>query len=536
MAADGMTPRPLRMLVLDDDEIFQHVAQESLRASGFLVDAAMNLAEARQRIDSENYHVLIFDISVGGGGNRDWLDLFAALQAEGKTQSSLVVVITAYYKTDYLHEAVVDLHANEMLDKTLFHVDTFGARIRKVAEQLTLNSSLRIAWTHGPRDAAAALTNIKVTGKRVKADSDSFARLQEELDDLFCRLFARAESIVVSRLPFGRSGAGVVKVQPVVNGVAQSPVVVKFGDVGDIETERRNYNDYVVGMLGGNRSPRIESTARTRFLGGIAYSLLGAEEFEPFASFYSTASPDEIRQVLDHLFLTTCQRWYSAPMSAEVYDVAEEYRSWLGMTPTNLETAWTQLKTVQGGATLKFQSLSTSVTIKNPIPLVGSTFVTQTYRCVTHGDLSGGNILIDPDRKTWLIDFFRTGRGHVLRDHAFLDVYTRCVILGPDEATLDERLQLERALLELRRVDAKGVPVGHLTFENPALQKAFETSLHIRSLAAKQGHRRTSTDMPDYDIASMFYATNMIRYYHMAAVQKEHGMLLGGLLAERLGL
>ena len=223
-------------------------------------------------------------------------------------------------------------------------------------------------------------------------------------------------------------------------------------------------------------------------------------------------------------------------MSAEHYDLADEYRVWLRMTQPNLQTAWKELKTVQGGATLKFQSLSSAVVIKNPIPLTERPFITQTYRCITHGDLNGGNILIDFDRKTWLIDFFKTGYGHVLRDHAFLDVYTRCAMLGPDEATLDERLQLEKALLQLRKVDTRGIPVGQLQSENPALQKAFATSLHIRLLAAKNGHHRASTDMPDYDVASMFYATNMIRFYHMATVQKEHGVLAAGLLAERLGL
>ncbi len=538
MAPDGVNIRPYRALILDDDERFRRLAGDILRVKGFVVDTAKDPSEGVARIDSQNFHLLIFDISMGGRGNRDWLDLLGKLRSEGKIDSCLVVVVSNYGELpEYLHESFHDFHVDEVMDKSRFHIESFGERMRQLAEtKMKLNRSLLVAWTHGPREASAALFNLKVAGKRVRPDSKDFARFQEELEDLFCRLFWKAESILISKLPGGRSGAGVVKVQPVVRGVAHGPVVVKFGDVADIETEHTNYDEYVVGMLGGNRSPSIAATARTRFLGGIVYSLLGAEEFEPFASFYASASQDDVRQVLDHLFLSTCARWYAAPMSAEVYDLAEEYRTWLRMTPTNLETAWKELKTVQGGTTLKFQSLSSPVAIKNPIPLAESPFITQTYRCITHGDLNGGNILIDPDRKTWLIDFFRTGHGHVLRDHAFLDVYTRCAILGPGEATLDERLQLEQALLQLRRTDAKGVPVGQLQSDNPSLQQAFETSLHLRSIAAKHGHHRTSIDMPDYDVASMFYATNMIRFYHMATVQKEHGVLAAGLLAERLGL
>ena len=80
------------------------------------------------------------------------------------------------------------------------------------------------------------------------------------------------------------------------------------------------------------------------------------------------------------------------------------------------------------------------------------------------------------------------------------------------------------------------MPVGTLRSDNAALQKAFQTSLFIRSLAAKHGRHRNSTEMPDYELATMFYGTNMIRFYHLATVQKEHGLLAAGLLAERLRL
>lgn len=537
MAADNVTHRAYRALILDDDPMFRRLAGESLRAKGFLSDTAKDPNEGIFQIESHNYHLLIFDVSIGKG-NQEWLVLLGKLRAEGKVNSSLVVVISDYVTTGKsVHEAFIEFQADDVIEKSGFHVDTFGERMHQFTEKkMKLNPALRISWKHGPAEARSALVNLKIGGRRVKPENEDFPRLQEELEDLFCRLFWRADSILVSRLPVGRSGAGVVKVQPVVRGIAHGAVVVKFGDRADIEKENANYEEYVSGMLGGNRSPSVSGIGHTRFLGGIVYSFFGAEEFEPFASFYASASQDDIRGVLDHLFLSTCARWYSAQMSAEHYDLAEEYRTWLRMTPENLQGAWKELKTVQGAAVLKFQSLTAPVTIKNPIPLVENPLMTQTYRCITHGDLNGGNILVDSDRKTWLIDFFKTGYGHVLRDHAFLDVYTRCAILGPDEATLDERLQLEQALLQLRRVDARGVPIGQLQSENLALQKAFATSLHLRSLAAKNGHHATSTDMPDYDVASTFYATNMIRFYHLATVQKEHGILAAGLLAERLGL
>ena len=271
--------------ILDDDDLFRRLAAESLRVKGFMVDTAKNPEEGVARIDSQNYHVLIFDIVMGTKFNRDWLDLLGKLRAESKVDSSLVVVISAYISSgEAVHEVLIDYQADDAIDKTKFHIDTFGEQMWRLADRkMKLNRSLRVAWNRGQPEAAAAVVNLKVGSKRVKADSEDFARCQEELDDLFCRLFWRAESILVSRLPVGRSGAGVVKVQPVVRGIALGSVVVKFGDHTDIKTESANYDEYVSGMLGGSRSPSIAATARTRLLGGIVYSFLGAEEFEPFA-------------------------------------------------------------------------------------------------------------------------------------------------------------------------------------------------------------------------------------------------------------
>ena len=47
-------------------------------------------------------------------------------------------------------------------------------------------------------------------------------------------------------------------------------------------------------------------------------------------------------------------------------------------------------------------------------------------QCVTHGDLHGGNIFLDPkSSEVWLIDFARTGRRLSVFDLATLEVYTK---------------------------------------------------------------------------------------------------------------
>jgi len=537
MAAGDMSSRAHRALILDDDSEFRRVVVDALNERGFVTDEAANPVEGLSRIDDQNYHLLIFDISMTGSpSNRDWLDLLRDLRAEGKIDAAKIVVLSQFARIKQnTREAFRDYDVDDVVDRTAFDDEVFGDEMKKLVETLEFNPTLQVAWTHGDTEAAEVLVNLKIAGTRVRRNTPRHERLVAELDDLLCRLFWKAESILVSILPAGRGGAGVLRVQPTFHSGPGAPVVVKFGDVHDIEAENDHYDEYVKDFLAGARAASVKSRARTRLLGGICYALFGAEEFETFSAFYARETTAEIAKVIDNLFLSTCATWYVSPTPA-TYDLAKEYRTRLGMTAENLNTGWKDLKYAQGSETLKFTTLQSPLSVRNPISAAFKVINQSTFRCTTHGDLTGGNILVDHERNTWLIDFARTGVGHVLSDLALLDVFTRCALLGVDEATLDERLLLERALLEVKNFDSAGKPkVEDFATGNAALKKAFVTSLHIRALAAKHGWHRNQP-RTDYDVATMFYALNMVRFYHLAPVQRMHGLLAAGLLAERLQL
>ena len=67
-----------------------------------------------------------------------------------------------------------------------------------------------------------------------------------------------------------------------------------------------------------------------------------------------------------------------------------------------------------------------------------------------HGDLNGANVILDPQGNVWLIDFFHTGPGHVLKDLLKLenDLF---YIFTPleDEAALAQALALTDGLCEV---------------------------------------------------------------------------------------
>ena len=74
----------------------------------------------------------------------------------------------------------------------------------------------------------------------------------------------------------------------------------------------------------------------------------------------------------------------------------------------------------------------------------------STFFSYVHGDLNGANIMVDGQENVWLIDFFHTHRGHVLKDlikfeNDLLYIYT------PVESAedLDEAIKLFEVLMKV---------------------------------------------------------------------------------------
>src|SRR5436190_1783584 len=139
--------------------------------------------------------------------------------------------------------------------------------------------------------ADRVVVNLEVDGIRLKRNPTLQNQVALELEDLLCRLFHQAKSVLVRPLALGQSTTGVLWVQPFYNTGGGHAVVVKFGDFHKIEEEYANFKEYVQPFIGGGRNSTVLDVRRTAHLGGIMYSLLGAddEHLEDFGSFYRHA-------------------------------------------------------------------------------------------------------------------------------------------------------------------------------------------------------------------------------------------------------
>lgn len=185
---------------------------------------------------------------------------------------------------------------------------------------------------------------------------------------------------------------------------------------------------------------------------------------------------------------------------------------------------------------LEFKSLQNGQSFTNPLPLLhGPHFFQPTYVCTTHGDFNQHNIFVDSTEHTWLIDFQSTEQGHIFRDVAQLDSEVRFSLLEQEEATLEERLQMEEALCSIDRFSQMEHLASKFSTENPSLAKAYATATHLRTLASKLAPQRPSDDMNEYYIALFYNAINTLRTYSLPSRLREHALLCASLLASRLG-
>ncbi len=529
-----------RILIVDDKETWRDALSNILQRDGFKTDSAATIDEALNRLKETFYHLAVLDIRMEEGDqtNAEGMHLLTRIDESGLGGAMEVMMLSAYGTREQMREAFAHRKVADFLSKEDFNRADFLNRVREVfATEMGINLDLDIHWQNDSQKESV-IRNLKIGETRVKQDASLQARILEELEDLLCRLFHRAKSLLVRPMPLGYSGSAVLWVTPFYEAGAGQPVVVKFGDFRSIDTEYKNFDDYVRNFLIGAHFTSIIDLRRTPYLGGIIYSLLGSasDRVESFANFYSHSDISQIKELLAHLFNVTCGAWYANPGRLELRNLTEEYKKYFLLTTDNLEQVLHDLKSVQGKQKLHFGTLTGERAFTNPIPVAADRqFRMPTYVCITHGDLNENNVLVDESRRAWLIDFARTGPGHILRDVAELDSIVRFQLLMTEDASLDERLAMEDALCNIERFSDVMKLKSVFQTENPALAKAYKTTLHLRSLAYRLVQQNPADDISEYYVALFYYSLNTTRYYQLSSLQRQHALLSASLLADRLG-
>ncbi len=311
--------------------------------------------------------------------------------------------------------------------------------------------------------------------------------LSETDKEIVRYLFRDCKDVSLKKLGGGFSGNLVLSSESVdIYGHQQVPHVVKLGEQQTIGQERASF-ERVEDVL-GNSAPHISEFADLKGRGGLKYryAAMGSGFSTTFKKVYESGAPQEqIQRYLKTVFGDQLGRFYKAA-TLERSNLLEHYRfspSFAAGVRRSVESilgrpAVGETLTLPNGRTLPNLCTFYEEDLETLLPLG----TRSNFFSYVHGDLNGANIVIDGQDNVWLIDFFHTGRSHVLRDLIKLEndlLYIFTKIESPAE--LEDALKLSDILLDIHDLAAPLPPVKETELRQPAIVRAYETVRFLRS-------------------------------------------------------
>jgi len=309
-----------------------------------------------------------------------------------------------------------------------------------------------------------------------------------DADDKIIRyLFRNARSVELTVLDGGYSGNLVLSTKSIdTEGREEAAHVLKIGKQEKIGQERMSFER--VEMVLGNSAPRITDFIDYKERGGIKYryASMGKGKSTTFLKLYDSGiSMDKVKKFLNIVFLDQLGKFYNA----RIYEKAN-LLEYYGNDPKRADRLKLRIEKVLGKPaddgilTLpKGQKFPNPyIFIRDDLEKLISLNHRSSFFSYVHGDLNGKNIMIDPQDNVWLIDFFHTHKGHVLRDlikfeNDLLYIYTPM----ENEEDMEEALLLSDLLFGIRDLAQPLKPVEETGLTKPGFIRTYQTLQILRS-------------------------------------------------------
>lgn len=223
------------------------------------------------------------------------------------------------------------------------------------------------------------------------------------------RLLRDVDSAGLSLLSDGQGKARTFRVDCRVGGAPAPLRVVKVGPAKTIDTEYRNYMQYVRLRLGDHRHPTLDSSGlwRAGAAAALMYTFIVGHP-QALAEFMATG--DRSDTVTD-LYSTVLAPWLdgAAVQKQQLSAFVEEFLE--DVTIEEAEELWVASNAEDDP--------------ESPIPwlreISSRDIEIELPTAVAHGDLHGYNVLIDDAARPWLIDFYHTQVRSALFDFAYAE-------------------------------------------------------------------------------------------------------------------
>lgn len=556
----GKLPRHGRILIVDNDDNVLKALSHSLGREGYEVFIAKSAEEAKRNIPLFQPHVAIVDIRLRDDNDpldQSGFDLIREVYGEYGHAMRLIGVTgspgrsAASKASGLVSGFILKDHGTRNIDN-----DELVQKIEGAREELGINLSVEVEF----RKPLSLLGLVDMIKAYRDLDDTERKRISIELEELIRKLFRTELEVRGTYMHPGRGGSGVVLMRPVVEGTKGQHFVIKFGPRENITTELKKYNLFVKPFVGKHATQLIDiadKPVETLNLAGLKFSFAGMSVDEPrdFNAFYrdTKVTNDQLCASLDYLFHETCKSWYQAKRDwsdRTANALAIAYESQLSLDREKLAEVNDTFSRLSHGTQLHGLSFEyedqkhvrvkfgeVSFLFPSPLSFLENNrdkFPVPRFECRTHGDLNSRNIFVDEDNKIWLIDFFKTGWGPILRDYAELECAIKFELI--DTNNLGALYEFEKALLT---PDHFGKPIEFANkFHVGELDRAQSAIAKLRKLAQDD---LESLDIREYYIGIFYYAIKMMTWEGVSSaeidrypIRQRHALMSAAMIAYRL--
>jgi protein-tyrosine phosphatase/nicotinamidase-related amidase len=366
-----------------------------------------------------------------------------------------------------------------------------------------------------------------VDAHHFRFDHDTLRETDKKLLNYLYRDAREAEFKVMDG---GFSGNVVLKAKAMDTfGHWQVPTVVKIGQRNLISKERTSFER--IQEILGNSAPSIVDFAEDSERGAIKYRYAAMldEKVTSFQKLYaSNENLDKIFNVLDIVFDKQLGRLYKAARMEKI-NLLHYYE----FLPKYAGSVRNKVELITGkkaeGDTITIEGVpvfNVCNFYEKDLGNLDEYLSNSHYISYVHGDLNGANVIIDAQENVWIIDFFHTHPGHVLKDlikmeNDLLFIFTK--INSVEE--LKEGMKLIDLLHEVKDLALSPDPDKKADFKFPQYAKALNTAQKLRSFYPAL--LQLDKDPYQYYVAMMRYNMHTLSFDECNDWQKKLALYSG---------
>lgn len=330
----------------------------------------------------------------------------------------------------------------------------------------------------------------RITHSRISTDHFRFEedyKVNETDEKLLLFLFRDCKDVEFKCLDGGFSGNVVLKSKSIDHlGHSQVPSVIKIGPRDLIARERIAF-ERIEEVL-GNNAPSIVDFAELEDRGAIKYRYAAMLEgnVRTFQKAYETTEDiQDLIRILDTVFRKQLAKLYDASVQEklnllEYYDFQSKYAPGVRK----------RIEAIIGKPAIgEWIEIVSGLIVPNVCNFYEEDLVSlkeyvsiSHFTSYIHGDLNGANIILDAQNNVWLIDFFHTHKGHILKDLIKLEndiLYIFTKIENLEE--WKEAIELSDVLLKVADLGTPLPPNPRKPWKHSKINKAYSIIAHLRS-------------------------------------------------------